>query len=66
MITNEVINKDIKKTNNKIWISLLVIILGIGLFFSDNILIKNLKKMLKTYMMLLKVKGKIKKIFIHI
>lgn len=33
MITNEVINKDIKKTNNKIWISLLVIILGIGLFF---------------------------------
>ena len=44
MITNEVINKDIKKTNNKIWISLLVIILGIGLFFFGEYFDKKLKK----------------------
>ena len=44
MITNEVINKDIKKTNNKIWISLLVIILGIGLFFFGEYFEKKLKK----------------------
>ena len=40
MITNEVINKDIKKTNNKIWIS----ILGIGLFFFGEYFDKKLKK----------------------
>lgn len=44
MITNEVINNDIKKTNNKIWISLLVIILGIGLFFFGEYFDKKLKK----------------------
>lgn len=44
MITNEVINKDIKKTNNKIWISILVIILGIGLFFFGEYFDKKLKK----------------------
>lgn len=44
MITNEVINKDIKKTNSKIWISILVIILGIGLFFFGEYFDKKLKK----------------------
>ena len=44
MITNEVINNDIKKTNNKIWISILVIILGIGLFFFGEYFDKKLTK----------------------
>ena len=50
MITNEVINKDIKKTNNKIWISLLVIILGIGLFFFGEYFDKKLKKVVDKHL----------------
>ena len=44
MITNEVIVEDTKRTNRKIWISLLIIILGIGLFFLGGYFDKKLTK----------------------